>query len=756
MSIPSKILIVENSPTDVEFLQYELNKGGILYISEVVQNEENYINALKNFVPDIILSDYALPSFSGNQAFEIRKQIAPETPFIFVSGTIGEERSIEYIKNGVTDYVLKDKLFTLNVKIKRALQDVKEKEQKKKAEEELIKSEMLFRALIERSTDMKTLSKSDGQFIYGSPSITEILGYTPKDFLNKTAVDFLHESDISNFIEKRNAISSKPGETFSYQLRIRHKNGTWIWCDGTTTNMLHEPGINAMVSNLKDISDQKQAERNLNITSEYLLKALGDLQKIMDSSLDIICSIDEKGRFINVSEAACRILGYESVDLIGEKFSDFVYVNEDDKKTSSDANLTGNFQVRTFENKIIHKNGTPVPMLWSANRDPSEKIIYCIAKDITASKIAERKLLISEARLKEAQAIAQTGHFDLDLRNHEEVWSDEMFNILGIENDTLSPSLNLFLTFVHPGDMDVLKADYEECLNSLKDASFNFRFIRKDGHLRYGHVEGRFERLNNQKPNRLFGIFQDVTENKIAEAVREKLVHDLRLRNDELEQFAYVASHDLQEPLRMISSFMNLLEKKFGDIIDDKGKQYIHFAVDGANRMREIILDLLDFSRVGETEGELNEVNINILISEILAFYQRKIEDRNAIILYKGLPTIQTYKTPVRQVFQNLISNSLKYAKANEKPVIEIACREMDTHFQFSVTDNGIGISPQYFDKIFVIFQRLHNKNEYSGTGMGLAIVKKIVENLGGKIWVESELGKGSTFYFTILKNNSL
>jgi PAS domain S-box-containing protein len=257
--------------------------------------------------------------------------------------------------------------------------------------------------------------------------------------------------------------------------------------------------------------------------------------------------------------------------------------------------------------------------------------------------------------------------------------------------------------------------------------------------------------------------FKDITDRKISEMqlkeLNEKLrehAKELAISNAELEQFAYVASHDLQEPLRMITSFMTQLENKYGHIVDAKGKQYIHFAVDGAKRMRQIILDLLEFSRVGRTEDDLEEVNFNNLVNEILALYRKQIEEKQARIQVGSLPDLYIYKTPIRQVFQNLIGNSLKYQEPGMIPVISISCEETTSHWQFSVKDNGIGIDPEYFDKIFIIFQRLHNKEEYSGTGMGLAITKKIVENFGGKIWVESEEGKGSTFYFTILKNNKL
>jgi light-regulated signal transduction histidine kinase (bacteriophytochrome) len=219
-----------------------------------------------------------------------------------------------------------------------------------------------------------------------------------------------------------------------------------------------------------------------------------------------------------------------------------------------------------------------------------------------------------------------------------------------------------------------------------------------------------------------------------------------------LEQFAFVASHDLQEPLRMISSFLTLLEKKYQDVIDDNGKMYIGFAVDGAKRMRQIILDLLKYSRAGRTEEEKEELDLSELIDEIKLLLGKTIEEKQAVFIIDQLPTIHAYKASMLQVFQNLINNALKYTN-NDIPVqIHIEVKALEHHWQFAVIDNGIGIEKEYFDKIFIIFKRLHTKEEYPGTGMGLAIIKKIIEMHGGKIWVESEKGKGSTFYFTIKK----
>lgn len=232
----------------------------------------------------------------------------------------------------------------------------------------------------------------------------------------------------------------------------------------------------------------------------------------------------------------------------------------------------------------------------------------------------------------------------------------------------------------------------------------------------------------------------------------ESALEELKRKNEDLEAFAFSASHDLQEPLRMISSFLTQLENKYADQLDEKAHKYIYFAVDGAKRMRQIILDLLEYSRVGKLNGELEWIDCNEIIKQVNSLNKKVISEKSVSIKTKNLPKVFAHKTPLHQVFQNLIGNAIKYVKEGTPPEIQIKGYENDQEWTFSIKDNGIGINPEYFDKIFVIFQRLHGKNEFEGSGMGLAIVKKIVENLGGKIWVESEIGIGSTFIFTIPK----
>ncbi|WP_243688394.1 sensor histidine kinase [Geotalea toluenoxydans] len=284
---------------------------------------------------------------------------------------------------------------------------------------------------------------------------------------------------------------------------------------------------------------------------------------------------------------------------------------------------------------------------------------------------------------------------------------------------------------------EVLRADEEQ-------------FVRSDGSIQWFRWEVR---PWHDASGRVAGILvfsEDITHRKHAEQERERLITELQRSNAELQQFAYVSSHDLQEPIRMVTSYVQLLQKRYQGKLDEKAEMYISFIVEAAHRMSSLINDLLALSRVGRREREFMPVETELVVKEALDNLRVAMEESGARITKDPLPMVMGDPVQLLQLFQNLIGNAIKYRKKEVTPEVQISAERKKNQWLFGIHDNGIGIEPQYHDKIFVIFQRLHQREEYQGTGIGLAICQKIVENHGGMVWVESTPGEGSTFYFTL------
>jgi PAS domain S-box-containing protein len=256
---------------------------------------------------------------------------------------------------------------------------------------------------------------------------------------------------------------------------------------------------------------------------------------------------------------------------------------------------------------------------------------------------------------------------------------------------------------------------------------------------------------DGKKPMATIAQGQDITARKETEAQLQRTLADLDRSNKELEQFAYVASHDLQEPLRMVGSYTQLLAQRYQGQLDDKAQKYIRYAVDGALRMQTLVNDLLAYSRVGTRSKPPGPTDVQAVLNEATQNLAAAIAEARAIITNDDLPTVRADPSQLVLVFQNLLANAIKF-HGEDLPRIHVSARDQGDAWLFSVRDNGIGIEPQHAERVFVIFQRLHTRAEYPGTGIGLAVCRRIVERHGGKIWFESELGKGTTFFFTVPK----
>ena len=315
-------------------------------------------------------------------------------------------------------------------------------------------------------------------------------------------------------------------------------------------------------------------------------------------------------------------------------------------------------------------------------------------------------------------------------------------NLIGKKIEEIAPSNKITRTWAE-SSRNVLK--YGE----IQEMEFEFPSIHG---LKTYHSYVIPEYDTEGQIDSLLAISRDISERKRLEEELKESIKNLKYSNEELQQFAYVSSHDLQEPLRTIASFTQLLERRYKGKFDSDADEFMDYIVEAAKRMQRMILDLLEYSRVSTINDEFKETDTTEVLNGALFNLKGTIKHNNAVITHNDLPTVIADKNQLIKVFQNLISNAMKFKKENEPPKINISASKDKgkNEYVFSVHDNGIGMDPQYVERIFTIFQRLHTRDEYPGTGIGLSIVKRIVERHGGRIWVESELGNGTTFYFTL------
>ncbi|MEP7376752.1 MAG: ATP-binding protein [Chitinophagaceae bacterium] len=390
---------------------------------------------------------------------------------------------------------------------------------------------------------------------------------------------------------------------------------------------------------------------------------------------------------------------------------------------------------------------------------PSEEGLSIYFKNISQRKLADEKIRAAKQRYEMVAMATNDAIYEWDMASDTIYWNEGFETLFGHKRTGDIMPTSTWIDNLHPDEKEKLFAiTYDAFKNKKTSLTRELLFRCADGSYKIVFDKLIIRYDTNGQPTGIFGAMQDITDRRQNEiAIRElnaqlnKRAEELLSSNNELERFAYVASHDLQEPLRMVSSFLQLLEKKYKSSLDETADQYIRYAVDGAERMKRLILDLLEYSRVGTSKEVFVETDMSKVITQVLETFSSKLKKTEAITKVQLMPVIKASETQMTQLLQNLVGNSLKY-NTSAVPEIEIGCEDKSDCWEFFVKDNGIGIEKKFFEKVFVIFQRLHNKNRFSGTGIGLAICKKIVEKHGGNIWIDSVAGAGTTFFFTIKK----
>jgi PAS domain S-box-containing protein len=375
--------------------------------------------------------------------------------------------------------------------------------------------------------------------------------------------------------------------------------------------------------------------------------------------------------------------------------------------------------------------------------------------DISELEIAEKKLEEVQRKLNIALDNGDIGIWERDLHTNRLFWDGRMEKMFGFKEGTFDNTYETFEKCLVEEDVPHFREAVRKAFEEGVPFETVYRIRLPNGKINYINSKGLVTKDKQGNPLRFSGVCYDITDmKKGAENVLFRLNDELLRSNKELEQFAFITSHDLQEPLRTVSNFTQLLAQKYEEILDEEAQTFIRFAVDGTKRMQKLITDLLNYSRVGARSKKFSPVDLNPVLQKAVSNLAVTIQEKKALITNERLPALEGDKWQLIQLFQNLIENSLKFCK--REPRIHISVNEESDHYLISVKDNGIGIDQDFYDRVFLIFQRIDTSEENTGTGIGLAICKRIIERHGGRIYFESQLGKGTTFYFTLLKSHAL
>ncbi len=622
----------------------------------------------------------------------------------------------------------------------------------------------ILASIVDNSDDAIISKNLEGTILSWNKGAERIYGYTPEEVLGQSISILIppdHPDEMSSILGRLKL--GKRIDHFETE-RVR-KDGTYLNISLVISPIKDKKGIIIGASTIaRDITGRKKNEEELRRYRENLEdlveKRTKELKKseerhreLYENAPNAYLSVGIDRIIRECNKAAVKLLGYTKEELTKMNLLDIYYNSTDgiDKAKIMFQRFLNSEKIQNEELQMKRKNGTPIwiSLTVSPVRDEAGQITetHSMIIDISKRKKAELKLKDSKHDLTE-RVKELTCLYGLSKLVESPKISQE--TILRRTLDLIPPAMQfpeITCARINFDEKEFKTSNFKETDWKL---STNNIVNEKVLILEVYYLEDKS--FLEEEQHLIYDIghrLQLIIEKKEAEQELVITLENTKKLNRELQEFAYIASHDLQEPLRMVISFTQLIAKKLEDKLDDDTKDFINYAVDGATRMKQLINDLLSYSRV-TTRGEtFKNINIEKIIEEIILNLQPQIKEADAKITYGEFPSLLTDRTQILQLFQNLISNAIKF-RSKENPLIHISVKRVNQEMIFSIEDNGMGIEKRFFDKIFIIFQRLHTRNEYPGTGIGLAICKKIVERLDGRIWVESEVGKGTIFKFAI------
>jgi len=618
--------------------------------------------------------------------------------------------------------------------------------EQKRIEDALFRHEATLRGILDATKESIWLFSKDSELLLGNKTALERFGDISGEIIGKHFDEILPaELAKSRMAHLRETFKSgKPLEFEDSRDGIQFFHSFYPVFDD-------QGKVSHVACYSRDITERKKNE-------ELIAQTQQRLKFHFENSPLAVVEWNSDFIVIQWSGEAERIFGWKASETLGKRIDTLNIIFEEDVPVvnhTMDRLIGGNETNVTSSNRNYTKSGNIIECTWHnsvmLNGQGKMESVLSLVEDITERKKAESEVRVSKEKLSLALENGSIGIWEWNIDTNAIEWDDRMEKIFGFEPGTFGKSYESFENCLVEEDKPHLRMALRNALE--KDIPFETIYrihFMKDGQ-KYINAKALVNKNTNGTPYKMVGVCFDVTEmKKGTEQVMFKLNEELLRSNKELEQFAYVASHDLQEPLRMVSSFTQLLGQRYKDKLDSDANEYIQYAVDGSKRMQGLINDLLTYSRIQSRGKNFTKVIMLDALQKAVFNLNLFIKEKKAEITHNNLPSILADEGQMVQLLQNLIGNALKFCP--DTPKIHIGCEEMKNQFVFFIKDNGIGIESQYFDRIFQIFQRLFPKEEYDGTGIGLAICKRIVEGHDGKIWVESTLGNGSTFYFTILK----
>lgn len=728
------ILIVDDQKANIFALEHLLSAKNRQLLTAANGRDALQIALNKNV--DLIILDVHMPEMDGFEVAQILRsnRRTENIPVIFATATNKEHKFVlKGYEEGAIDYLYKP-LEPEVVKAKVAVLLKLQLQKKELIEKNLIlqRAELLINncADIIAIIDAKTFKVEEV-----NKAFTTILGYTAEEVMN-THLDYFITNEDRVLLQE---LKKTEKEKLAFEIRIYCKNRSIKWLQWKVVIKQGKWFVNA-----RDITEVKEVE-----------KVRNQLATVVRQSNDAVYLHDEEGKIISWNVGAEKMYGYSEGEALQMKVWNIIpdYIQAESGEIIS--SISDGKKVQEVETKRVNRHGQLLDVLFSASiiRDIAydQKFIAITERDITAQKIADEQLRESEKRFRNLfeKAPYPMWVYDLSTLDFLEVNQTAIANY-GYTRDEF---LSMKISDIRPKE-DVVKL-VEDVKQRHQDVqtSNGWKHCLKDG--RQIDVQIASHLINYKEHKAALVIAKDITERIQAEEKIRQLnaelknnLSQLEATNRELESFSYSVSHDLRAPLRALSGYSKMIEEDYADILDNEAKRLLGNIQQNSKRMGTLIDDLLAFSRLGRKEVQKSEINMNKLVQTVLN--EINPAPQQATITLHDLYPVYGDPSLLYQVCVNLVSNALKYSAKKEEPQIEIGSMDKNDEIVFYVKDNGAGFDMKYADKLFGVFQRLHNPQEFEGTGIGLAIVQRIVAKHGGKIWAEAKPNEGATFYFSI------